>query len=570
VLIGGLIGMNGTVVTGPTVEKQSYLVTIAPPPDAAIGQRVTGQDHNLAISPDGTRIAFVATNSMGLQQLWIRELNSLAPRPLAGTEGADSPFWSPDGRFLAFFADERLQKISSTGGVPIVLCQCSGSYGGGGTWNGDDVIVFSGGGSIHRISASGGQPELVVSRAPIMLEWPVFLPDGDHFLYRGPGNMTHVRSLNSGEEKVVGAGANAQYATGYLIFWRDGVLLAQSFDESNLTLVDEPLPLAESVPGGPGGGAFSVSPNGNLVYQTGSDNSSTALTWFDRDGQLLNTIGEAENYGDVQLSPDGKWAGVSILDTSANGRDLWLYEIARGLRTRITHDRGHDRSLLWSPDGQRMLFSSAREGRENLYWSAADRPDRPEVLLADGTDKFPLDWSDDGRYILFVVNRGASPTKSSDIWVLPLFDQRRPYALLDSRFDESSAQLSPDGRWIAYTSNESGADEVYVTSFPTLGVRVRVSVDGGYWPRWRKDGAEIFFRATPPRQSIMTAPFSVRDGKVEIGRENSLFTVRSRGNQRYMFDVSADGNRFLVNVTPDLNPADPLTLMINWRALLQQ
>ena len=572
VLIGVVLGVigRGSFSDVTSDDTPSYAVTLSPPPDAAIGQRVTGEDHNLAMSPDGRRVAFVATDSNGRQQLWVRELGDLAPRALEGTEGADSPFWSPAGRFIAFFAARKLQKISSTGGVPVTLCECSELYGGGGTWNRDDVIVFSGAGSLHRISASGGQPETIVHRQTNQLEWPAFLPDGEHILYRGSGNITYVRSLASGEERVVGAGANAQYALGHVVFWRNGVILAQPFDESKLALTGEPVPLAESVPGTTGGAAFSISQDGTLVHQTGLSRAFSRLVWFDRSGRELGTLDEPNDYGDLQLSPDGNRAAASILDVSQNGRDLWLYDTARALRTRMTHARGHDRALFWSPDGQRVVFSSAREGRANLYSSPVDNIGRQEVLLADDMDKEPVHWSSDGRHILFAVNSGTSPTKSSDIWVLPLFGERRPFAVLDTPFEERSAQVSPDGRWLTYTSNESGSDEVYVTTFPNPEMRVRVSGEGGYWPRWRQDGREIFFRATAPRQSLMAAPVAVRNGQIEIGKAVPLFSVRTRNNQRYMYDVSADGNRFLVNAAPDLDPSEPLTLIVNWPELLRR
>jgi Tol biopolymer transport system component len=297
------------------------------------------------------------------------------------------------------------------------------------------------------------------------------------------------------------------------------------------------------------------------------------LVWFDRSGKQISVLGDRASYGDLELAPDGKRAVVSLFDLAGRGRDIWLFDIARGLRTRFTFDPGDELASIWSPDGSRVVFSARRKGYLDLYQKASSGSGAEEEVLAEGLDKYPLDWSPDGRFILFSA---MSPTTGVDLWVLPLFGDRKPLPILQTPFDEGLGQFSPDGRWIAYASNESGRSEVYVTPFPGPGGKWQVSAAGGNWqpttaggspPRWRRDGKEIFYSA--PDNKLMSVAVNGAGPAFEVGSVRPLFDIRP-AVPRSAYDVSPDGQRFLVNMLAEEPASSPITLVINWPALLKK
>jgi Tol biopolymer transport system component len=577
----------------PAIDTHVYRSTYLPPatPTAAPGAR-------LALSPDGRKLAFVAHAPDGGTVLWVHALDSLAAQPLAGTEDAVAPFWSPDSRFLAFVAGGRLKKIDASGGPVFTVAETAAGLG---SWNRDDVILFNENLSVRdssplfRVAASGGTPSPVTTFDSDASEthhsFPSFLPDGRHFLYvRGnfPAVDTYVGSIDSNERtRLLDGWTNAKYAQGHLLYVRGTTLVAQPFDATRLRLTGQPVPLAEHLVANVPGyqvGVFSVSDTGVLAFQArASDEDESRLVWFDRAGHEIGVLGDRASYGNapgVRLSPDGRRAAVSVKDVlwkvrtgsgsqPRQGFDIWMFDIARSLRTRFTF--GPDSlSPIWSPDGSRVVFSSNREGHFDLYQKAASGSGAEEVLLSDSVGKVPLSWSPDGRFILYY----SPPGTDGDVWALPLFGDRKPFPFIRTPFDEDLVQFSPDGRWVAYESNESGRGEVYVTPFPGPGGKWQVSAAGGMEPRWRHDGREIFFLAgtstetgTRAAKKLMAAAVRAEGSRFEVGPIQPLFDVRTpQGPGGLVYDVSPDG-RFLIDTVEE---QVPITIVVNWPALLRK
>ena len=526
----------------------------------------------LAVSPDGTRIAFLLRNAEGRDRLWVRSLDTLFARELVGTDGAASPFWSPDSRFLGFFADGKLKKVDVSGGPPITLCNAAEFRGG--TWSRDGVIVFatSTQSALQEVSASGGVPTAATALAAGERGHlrPSFLPDGRHFFYRAVDRGIYVTSLDSTDRTLLLTNPdsnNVSYTQGYLLFLRETTLMAEAFDMRRLALTGEPVPVAEQIQtlANPPTGVFSASDNGVLAYQTGTAAINPQPTWFDRTGKRIAALGDPAGYGDFALSPDAKRAAVSFLDPAQRARDIWIFDVARGLRTRFTFDPADDVSPIWSPDGSRVVFASRRKGHGDLYQKASSGAGDEDVLFADSLDKFPVSWSPDGHFIIYVA---AGGTTRSDLWVLPLSGDRKPFPFLQTQFTEAQGQFSPDGRWIAYASSESGRPEVYVAPFPAPGGRWQISTAGGNWPRWRHDGKEIFYLA--PDNKLMVATVNGQGAGFAVGAVGPLFDVRP-SPVRYSYDVSPDGQQFLVNtVGNQAAPATPITVVVNWTAGLKK
>jgi Tol biopolymer transport system component/predicted Ser/Thr protein kinase len=548
---------------------------------AGRGTVTSGATGPLAVSPDGRRIAFVATNAEGKFLLWVRALDTLNGQALAETEGASSPFWSPDSRYLGFFAGGKLKKIEVAGGPPITLCDAPDNRGG--TWNQDGLIVFapSLNSALQRVPASGGVPTAatVLGQGALIQERPFFLPDGKHFLYReiAPGAIlggsVYLASLDSTPPKLLvnADSQNAVYAQGHLLFLRGTTLMAQPFDARRLVLAGEMFPIAEQIqtqPVNPPYAIFSASENGVLVYQTGRSAAGSQLMWYDRTGNQIGVLGDPAQYSDVELSPDGKRASVSILDPTGKGRDIWLYDVTRGLRTRFTF-AGEEMASVWSRDGSRIVLNARRKGHLDLYQKASSGAGAEEVLFEDNQDKFPVSWSPDGRYILYLSIRPGTGGSSTGyrLWILPLLGDRKPHPFLDTQFTENPGQFSPDGRWVAYWSDESGKNEVYVVPFPGPGGKWQVSTGGGQAPRWRQDGSEIFY--VSPDNKLMAATVNGKDSSFEVGAIKPLFATRP-GGPRNWYTVSPDGQRFLINTAPEQATVEPLTVVLNWTAGLKR
>jgi Tol biopolymer transport system component len=532
------------------------------------------------LSPDGRKLAFAAISSNGKQQLWVRPLDSATAEPLAGTEGATYPFWSPDSRNLGFFVNGKLERIDTSGGSPLALCDAPN--GRGGTWGTDGTILFTPDITrvIYSVPSTGGTPKLVEKMGPQLgglgtARWPQFLPDGKHFLFYhfsdvGTQSGTYAIALDGGVPKLIVAGkSNAVYAPpGYLLFIRQGTLMAQRFDASKLRLIGEATSVAEEVLQNfiVFRSIFTASDTGVLAYETGGvGTGGFQLTWVDRSGKALAKVGAPGEYYTPRISPDGKKLAVTIRD--ASGDNLWVVDLARDIKTRLTFSNV-DLSGAWSPDGKTIAFESGRGKLIHLYTKAADGTGRTIPLVRGDANEYDPVWSADGRYILYERSEPASPTQTQ-IWAVPMFGERKPFPVVQSRFSVDQPALSADGKWLAYVSMESGSPEVYVARFGLGGAigRWQVSAGGGNWPEWRRDGKELFYFSGDDK--IMSAEISVRGSDILIGKVQPLFQANYSGGPGWVYDVSPDGKKFLLITQGSEQAARPLTLVVNWPALLE-
>ena len=571
--LGAVLGLawKRAAAVPPPREIRAYV----PPPEKTVFRSTAYAAGPVAISPDGSRLVFSARREDGSEQLWLRPLDAAAATPLAGTDEGSYPFWSPDGRSIGFFASGRLKRIDPAGGPPVSLCDARDARGG--TWGPDGTILFSpfSVGPLYAVPAAGGEPVAVTRLEPGSSEethrWPQFLPGGRRFLYLvrhtygDERNGVKVGSLDGDESRLILPGqAQAVYASGHLLFVRETTLLAQSFDLDSLTLAGEAVPIADQVQFDPSfsRGVFSASENGVLVFQTGPPPVGEQLTWFDRAGKPAGLLGDRAGYMDLSMSPDLRSVAVSLPDPRGGPPDLWIYEIARGLRTRFTFDPQPDRYPAWSPDSSRMAYSSVRKGELDLFVRPIAGASEAEPLLEAEYDQIVEDWSSDGRYLVFTT-RGA-PKTGMDLWILPL-EGRNPTPFLQTEFTEYMARFSPDGRWIAYVSNESRVPEVYVAPFPWTGRKWQISTSGGSRPRWRGDGRELFYLAE--NSDIVAVQVGQEGSTFQVGPSMSLFRIRAK-RVGSGFQVTPDGQRFLVNAVVDDERSDPLTLHLNWTARL--
>jgi serine/threonine protein kinase len=527
------------------------------------------------ISPDGRILAFNASDSSGKIRIWVRPLNSLASQPLAGTEGATRPFWSPDSRFIGFVADGKLKKIDASGGPPQKICDAPS--GSDGTWSSQGVILFDGQSNdpIYRVSAAGGIPVPAVkadaARKETTVAWPEFLPDGLHFLYMTTGSkpedsMYRIGSLDSKESKAFApAQTLVTYAPpGYLLFARDRTLVAQPFDAKAGKTTGEPVPLAEQIGTNSVGLArFSVSSEGTLAYRTGE--AGSRLLWLDRTGRELETAGDPGETRNPALSPGGDRLAFDLAEPRSGKSDIWVRDLARGVSSRFSFSNGDAFCPVWSPDGRRIVYSGDVGSSWDLFEKAAAGEGAETPLLKTDEQKIASDWSRDGRYLSF-QSRGKEG--GWDVWVLPTFGDRKPIPFLKTKFVELVPKFSPDGRYLAYQSNESGRPEIYVQSFPGPGGKWQISTNGGTDPSWRADGKEIYYRA--PDQKLMAV--DVRSGEsFEAGTPKPLFLGRVEpGPARNRYVPSADGQRFLFVAPLGRLAMAPTTVVLNWFADLQR
>lgn len=521
-------------------------------------------------APDGRHVAFVADRG-GRSLLWIRSLESVDAHPLLGTDGVTSPFWSPDGRALGFFAGGKLKVVNLAGGPPQTLAVISTStIPAGGTWNADGLVIYAEGRSgLKSVSSSGGIAATVTTLDAAAQEtehqWPQFLPGGRRFLYgvrsANPdrNNGIYVGSLDSPEKvRVLASTSRATYAAGYLVFAQDRALAARAFDPGSLKVGTTLQTIAGDIPT-----AGFAPPNGGiLTYLPGSGQGSAV--WFDRAGARVGSLDTPSEVFAVALSPDERQLAAS--DAMSPTAGIWLFDLRRHARGRLTTIGS---SPVWSPDGTHVVFSSSQEhGVLDLYQKASFGNEREELLLTSGQQTWPHDWSPDGRYIVYT---SASPKSKMDLWLLSTAD-RKPIPYLQTPFNELHGQVSPDGRWLAYTSDESGTWEVYVQSFPVPGHRRTISTDGGAQPRWRRDGRELFFLASDRRMmSVKIEPKLDAQGGLEVSQPEMLFQTRIRGPlERPLLDytVTANGQRFLICETERTDPS--MTVLLNWTAALSR
>ena len=538
---------------------------------------------DIAVAPSGHTIAVIAyLESARRNALWIYDLGSPSARSLAETEGASFPFWSPDSRTIAFFADGKLKKLEIAGGP--VQTVCDAPSGRGGTWNKDGVVVFTPdsaiGAGLYRVSVLGGEVKQIskpdLSRGEDSHRWPMFLPDGTHYLYLAVNfsgqkgvDSIFVGSLDSNEKRfILDTPANAAYAApGYLLFYKDKNLLAQRFNQKRLALMGEPAVILTEIQYQPQikRAVFAASDDGLLAAQTGTAVALSQLAWFDRKGKQLGVVGQPDVYGNVSIAPNERSVVVNKTDVVTQNTDIWTLDLQRDFAKRITFDTSFSAAPVWSPDGGQVAFFSNRLRSSDVFVKNSNGAQEAKMILHDmhdDVDKVPSAWSRDGKYLLY--------TRGSDLW-LATFPEPKSIVFLKAPSVIRNGQFSPDERWVAYASNETGKWEVYVTSFPNPNGKWQVSSGGGEQPRWRGDGKELFYLS--PDGRMMAVPVTSA-GNFDAGAAAVLFQATPRqpvsSRDIFVYDVSKDGGRFLVNTPVKQGQTTPMSVVLNWTAELKR
>jgi serine/threonine protein kinase len=526
-----------------------------------------------ALSPDGRYLVFVG-ESEAARQLWLRPLAETSAKRLDGTDDASFPFWSPDSRFVGFFANGKLKKISIPEGITQVICDAS--IGRGGAWNQEGTILFTHSQThiLYRVDSKGGSPEPVTSpNQPRVCRWPVFLPDGRRFLFEGWDQLLFNRSIFAGSldsseiKKVIDVDSMAMFdPKGYLLYVYQKTLMARAFDVRKCEVAGEPFSLVRGVgvfrQTGPTGYApFSVSGTGVLAQ--GSIDESRRIMWLDRTGKALEMLGSPGGYAEPYFSPDEKQIVLDNVNPQGS-MDLWTIDLSKKITSRFTFmDSPNTGGPVWSPDGKSIAFYNVMKDHLQIFLKPASGSTKEQLVLGGEESQWPDDWSKDGRFLLFV--RHASD-KSTDLWVLPMTGERKPFPYLQSPANEAHSQFSPDGNWVAYASDETGRPEIYVQGFPDpASGRFQISTSGGDTPMWRRDGKELYY--LEPNGNLMAVP--VQNGSQFVpGSPHILFKteieVASITDYRNMYVPSGDGKRFLV-IQPEAM-SQPLFITTNWRA----
>ncbi|MDP1675269.1 MAG: protein kinase [Bacteroidota bacterium] len=579
-IISGVFAVGCVVVTilyllDSGHEVQTIRSFIQAPVSASFAQQSGGASGvgHIAISPDGHKIAFVAVDSLGMPRLYVRSLNSLVALPLPGTENAFYPFWSPKSDFIAFFVEGKLKKIDASGGPPLSICDVRESRGG--SWGKDDIIVFTPGTNdpIYQVPAAGGTPVQVTKLDTVVHEvthrFPWFLPDGKHFLYfaRIGGGTEEDRvcigSLDGTfNEKLLNTHSNVIYANGYILFVREQTLVAQPFDPDNFSLKGNAVPIAEQVRFSLNWnrGSFSVSQTGVLIYEGGLGPATNQLAMFDRTGKNVTVMKGTQSVFEASFSPDVTKIAFSSVDPQRRNEDIWVFDIARSISTRLTFDPKDDTDPIWSPDGKRIVFSSNRSRQESVFLKNADGTGSETELLTYEKGLYPTGWSRDGALI------ACTTYPSRDIVVFPAAGKLAPIVFLNTEFIEDEARFSPDGKFLAYAANESGQREIYVRPFPGPGGKWQVSTNGSLFRAfWRRDGKEIYYQSRDGK--IMAAEVSASGGTFSVGNVKPLFEAVTIGISAFL-DVSPDGQKFLMVYNKVETKSDHLTLVLNWEAEL--
>ncbi len=524
----------------------------------------------IAISPDGSRLAFVSYN-----QLWVRRFDSVRPRALDGTDGATFPFWSPDGTSIGFFAQGKVKRIAEAGGEAQTLCEIPAFAGiaGGGAWNRDGTIIFSGldGRSpIRRVPDTGGVPTPVTTidaaRNEFSHGWPVFLPDGRRFLYvarstdREQTGIYQASLDSTPPKRVLTAESKPALLGNHLLVLSNRSLIARAYDPDRATVSGEPIVVVEQLESDSplrSGGAYAAAANA-LAYRSASPNRR--LGWFDRAGQRLGTVGTPADYTHPALSLDDSRLAIEKTDALTGRHTIWTIDLARDGTSRLVSDATGAHDPWWSPDGSRVVFGSDRLGLLDLFSIRADGEGGDQLVLRS-SDKSALavtDWSSDGRFLLYEIRRGGQ----IDLGVLPMSPATKGQPFLATAATESQGQFSPDIRWVAYASDESGSHEVYVRRFPEADGKWQVSTRGGTRPRWRRDGKELFYLTREGK--LMAVDVTASRAAFATGTPRELFHAGITQNQ---YVVTADGQRFLVNMRAEDTSSEPITVVLNWQSI---
>jgi len=564
-----LAALGWIVVTGSGAERAPEVrANVAPPEDRNF--LVTGSHAgSLSLSPDGSKLTFVASSGSGRPSLYLRALGSTKPQLIPGTEGATFPFWAPDSRQLAFFADAKLKKLNLNGGAPMTVATATEARGG--TWADDGTILFAPDtqSAIHRVSAGGvlGDPVTSLDHdrdGETTHRFPTFLPDQRHFLYvRGSHSASNKDAVNgiwigdieSDETfELMQSGTQARYAQGHLFWVNEGFLMAREFSPDELAFTGEPFAVGEEVvvQADTWLAAYAVSDAGPLVFQTGLA-PEVQLTWFDREGNALETVGDPGKYTFIRLSPDDRSLAVTLGDATSGRGDIWIFDVRRNVGSRLTFDEAADDHPVWSPDGSQVAFASRRDGKHGLYVRPSNGRGTAELLHEAAQQSEPEDWSSDGKYIAFNSSLGKA-----DLWILPV-DGGEAYPFIAGEFDEGYARFSPDVNWLGYASNETGRYELYLTRFPGGEGKWQLSKVGADWLiGWRADGTEIYYLDLEGR--LCSVKVELTD-KVIADLPTCIFETNSGRS----WASRSDGERFVLGVPHDQNSGFPITLIVNWK-----
>ena len=540
------------------------------PPEKSTYHAAGQEGGPVVVSRDGKRLAFVAVDASGKQQLWIRPLDALQATPVPGTEGGYFPFWSPDGGSLGFFSDRQLKRVSLDNGRVVTVCDVHLARGG--SWSNPGIILFAPDtlGSLYQVPAAGGTPSAVtqvdLSRHDSH-RWPYFLPDGQHFLYFASSHddISHahdgiyVASLDGKASKfLIKTHSNAAYADGYLLYLNESALMAQPFDLSHLQFTGEASIVQEGVEEEPGFwlGVFSASQNGVLAFTPANPNSGNRLTWFSKEGKQLETVGDLGRYATLSLSPDGKQA---VVERAQPHHELWIYDTERDSRSQFTFGDSASSIPVWSPDGKEIAFASDRNGHVDLYLKSVVGSASERLLLQSPMAKYPVSWTPDGKFLLYQQSNGDK----SSLWVVKTSGQDAPRLLAERPFYTSDGSISPDGHWIAYTSQEQGANQIFVMPFSGLGAKRQISSKGGSRnPMWRKNGGAVIY--SNDDGDVVETAVTARDSELSVGATQILF----RGNPEMVpqagqtFAIAPDG-RFLIDTRRQENQTQ-IVVISNW------
>ena len=587
-LVAALLGAVLWTAARPNTPAPLVHASLLPPPNATFDfdGDFSGPP---VISSDGTQVAYCAHSPKERNSIWVQSLDSTAPRKLVGTDGAAFPFWSPDGKSIAFFADGKLKKIPAAGGPSLAIADAPNARGG--AWSSENVLVYAPDyrGGLWKISSNGGtatSATKVDENLHSTHRWPSFLPDGRHFLFLATNHGVaskekyglYLGSLDSDASKLVLAtDSSGQYAAGYLLFRRESQLMAQKFDWKSSTLSGEAMPVADNVDfdGGTWHTTFTASESGVLLYQESLVRTGYDLTWVDRKGVPLGKAAEGVLYNGGRISPDGKRLAIAIGDPIPA---IWVFDLTRGTRVRLTFDSVSHQMPSWSADGQRVAFVTylsqyAKGASLHVKQSGGTGPD--ETLLDEtkpGNSPVTLlwpQWSPDGKYLTY--QRMTGPGNAS-LWAVPTSGDKKPFLIVQPQNPQANirqTRLSPDGKWLAYTSTDSGREEVYVTPFPSASSRWQISQEGGGYPMWRGDSKEIFFAGLGDG-GIHAVDVKANGSQFEAGIPHPLFVVRATSSVGYPYDVAPDGQRFLLPTPQQDTATVPLSLVVNWPAALNK
>ena len=509
-----------------------------------------------ALSPDGKYFVITGTVRNETPGLWLRPIDAVEVRRIPHTDFATMPFWSPDSQSLGFYdtATRQLKRTNANGDTTSVICEATNPQGA--DWNRDGVVVFAVASGIMKVEASGGTPVLVARRSAGQPGYfaPQFLNDGKHFTYVVFATAIYISGLDGKDQRVV-ANATPQpmaIVGDDALFLRGTTLVSQRLDLPTYALVGEPSSVLSGV------AVFSATPTA-LAYAPPRQ-AADELVWLDRAGQRIGVLGDRGDYSNVEFSPDGSRLAVAIMDPRLRTRDIWIADVARGIRQRFTFTAAEERTAVWSHDGSHLVYNvRGKNGALDFFQKAADGSGVEEPVLVDGLSKDPLGWSPDGRYLLFRVTGGST---ENDLMALPASGDRRPIPISTTPFDEQDGRVSPDGGWVAYSTDESGQLEVYVAKFPSGGGKARISAAGGTHPRWRRDGKELFYVSVDGK--LVSVDVSATASEVRVGETRTLFTIHAPRQAGYNYDVARDGQRFLV--INDVSVTPQAIIVTNWKS----